>query len=149
MELPSNLANLCDEYSKKLATLLKLDEIDIRMIHRDDFGWKIDVRCDGETVSESYVSYFPGCCGIAVSHNAVIFGRKYSNKGVGTLLNELRIKIAKAMGYNFLTASDVTDNLYQDSIFIKNGWKVIDEFKNTRTRHTVKLWSKDLSEVEV
>lgn len=89
------------------------------------------------------VSYFSvyqmqGCCGIAISTDAYVNDR-WRHKGLGTLLNSLRIDLARCCGYGVLLCTDLTANTAQRRILEKNGWKDIYTFVNPRTQNQLAI----------
>lgn len=80
----------------------------------------------------------PHCCGILVSCNAYV-QPSFRGKRVGTLLNNLRQEIARAMGYTVMICTDIARNTPQRKLLKTNGWKDILEFKNKRTGNTILL----------
>ena len=86
---------------------------------------------------------FPGCCGIVISTEAIVFDR-FRRKGLGKLLNTLRCSIAKAMGYGQIVCTEVKTNEPQTKILITNGWQLSSTFTNPKTSHVIQCWHKDL-----
>lgn len=80
----------------------------------------------------------PGCCGILVSTNAYV-AAKYRQKGIGRILNEMRISIAYLWGYSCLLCTDIVNNHVQQKILNKNNWQEIYKFINTRTSNNVAI----------
>jgi hypothetical protein len=78
----------------------------------------------------------PGCCGMVVSTAAMVY-KKWRKKGLGTLLNKIRIDIAKFLGYGVMLCTDVLDNEPQQRILEKNGWFKVFEFDNPRTGNAI------------
>lgn len=78
----------------------------------------------------------PGCCGVLISTGAHVI-HAYRGKGVGTLLNEYRKRVAKTFGYGLLLCTDILTNDSQQKILDKNGWKQITAFRNPRTGNTI------------
>ena len=66
----------------------------------------------------------PGCCGVLISFHSEV-SSKFRNKGIGTILNQLRIEIAELLGYTVLMCTDKATNINQSKILKKNGWKSI------------------------
>jgi len=98
-----------------------------------------------EAVPETIVAGFslsqmPGCCGLCVSHDAYVIS-SLRGRGIGTALNELRIYLARNMGYTCLLCTDVDSNEPQKKILSKNGWKTNMTFCNKRTGNIVNLHS--------
>ena len=89
------------------------------------------------------IKQMPGCCGICISTGCWIHHNS-RNKGIGTLLNKLRIDLARGLGYGILMCTDVTSNQHQRRILSKNGWKDIYTFVNPRTNHEVAISVIDL-----
>lgn len=87
-----------------------------------------------------------GCCGICISTGAFV-ANIYRNKGVGKLLNKLRIKMAEHLGYSILMCTDVDGNKPQRNVLINNEWKDIYQFKNGRTGNTVNITIKELKPI--
>lgn len=76
------------------------------------------------------------CCGICVSTQAYVVQQE-RGKGLGTLLNQFRIDIARHNGYSLLLCTDIVSNSPQRSILKANGWRDIHSFVNRRTGNTV------------
>lgn len=76
------------------------------------------------------------CCGICVSTKAEV-RTNFQNKGLGTLLNSLRIDIARECGYGVLLCTDIESNTYQRNILKRNGWTDLLKFVNPRTKNVV------------
>ena len=80
-----------------------------------------------EVATKSKIAAFsmtglPGCCGVCVSHYSHVANR-FQGKGLGTLLCGIRKDIAKTMRYSCLLCTDVDDNLPQQRILDRHGWK--------------------------
>lgn len=89
-----------------------------------------------ENVAEWGLIQMIGCCGICVSTRSFV-SYKYRNKGLGSILNEIRIIYAKCLGYGILMCTDIEQNTAQRKILAKNGWKDIFSFVNPRSSNTV------------
>src|SRR5574341_295163 len=76
------------------------------------------------------------CCGILVSTKAYV-DNEYRDRGLGTLLNQVRIDIARYLGYGILLCTNDISNEPQQKILTKNGWKQIFKFVNPRTKNTI------------
>lgn len=79
-----------------------------------------------------------GCCGVCVSTEAEV-SKKWQGKGLGKLLNSLRIDIARINGFSLLLCTDVLSNTYQRKILAWNGWRDVCTFLNRRTGNTVAI----------
>ena len=147
MNLSPNQQRLFDKYKPELERLcgapITIDKNHIATIGK--FGaWEYMVRCPdpikrwANLVSCWIMTELPGCCGACVSLNAIVY-TSYEGKGIGTILNKLRIDMAREDGYGLLICTDEKNNEHQRRILAKNGWKDVDEWVNPRTTHTVKL----------
>lgn len=76
------------------------------------------------------------CCGICVSTKAFV-AEGFRRKGLGAMLNSLRIEIARLNGYGLLLCTDVESNEAQRKVLAKNGWKDVHDFVNPRTQNKV------------
>lgn len=90
------------------------------------------------------LSELPGCCGILVSHNAHVC-QEYRGRGVGTLLNELRIHMAHKFRYSILLCTTDIYNKAENKVLDRNKWKSIQKFKNERTGNSISVNSVDLT----
>lgn len=113
--------------------------------HNDNEEWYTDKAENGKyrlIIGEKTVVAFwelwqmKNCCGICVSTASEV-GKNFRKRGLGTILNQIRIDYAKGMGYGLLLCTDVTSNKPQQKILTKNGWDKICEFKNPRTGNEI------------
>lgn len=81
---------------------------------------------------------FPGCCAFMVSYHSNI-SDDYRGKGLGLLLNSMRMDIARFLGYSALLCTDLNDNIPQRKILAKNDWKDIFNIVNQRTRNNINI----------
>lgn len=107
-----------------------------------EWGWNIGQFTvygkDEALISRFSLRELPNCCGVIVS-SGVFVNYPYRKKGVGTLLHQLRIEIAIALGYSTMLCSDVLHNTAQRKILKKNGWKDVYQFRNIRSANEVVL----------
>jgi GNAT superfamily N-acetyltransferase len=80
----------------------------------------------------------PGCCGVVVSTGAYV-EPKFRKKGIGTILNRMRKRIAAEWGYSLMLCTDLVDNAPQQTILKTEGWEKHIDFLNTRTNNRVAL----------
>jgi GNAT superfamily N-acetyltransferase len=101
---------------------------------------KYELRHDGEDKPVASFQLHPmiNCCGICVSTQAFVMDA-YRNQGLNTLLNSLRIDMARHLGYSLLLCTDVVNNSPQRRVLKKNGWRDIYKFVNRRTSNTVAI----------
>jgi len=78
------------------------------------------------------------CCGICVSTAAQV-RPAYRNKGIGLVLNQIRIDLARSMGYSLVFCTDVVSNEPQQKILKANGWKRVHTFLNKGSGNVVGL----------
>lgn len=91
----------------------------------------------------TYIAYFklvdmPGCCGVVVSTGSLIHPA-YRCKGLGTLLNTMRIELANELGFGAIICTDKLVNLPQRRILDKNGWFEAAQFNNPNTGNDVSI----------
>lgn len=111
--------------------------------HKAEYDQKLDVgkyelKFGTTTVASFQLYPMINCCGICVSTQAEV-APEYRGRGLGTLLNSLRIDIARYLGYGLLLCTDVDSNEYQRRILKKNGWKDIHTFLNPRTKNKIHI----------
>jgi GNAT superfamily N-acetyltransferase len=78
------------------------------------------------------------CCGICVSTAAQVMPA-FRKQGIGLVLNQIRIDLARAMGYSLLFCTDVIKNEAQQKILTANGWRRIHTFLNRGSGNVVGL----------
>jgi hypothetical protein len=78
----------------------------------------------------------PHCCGICVSTNSAVHWT-LRKRGLGTVLNSLRIHLAKSLGYSLLLCTDKAGNIAQRRILEHNGWRDIHSFENDFTGNRI------------
>lgn len=78
----------------------------------------------------------PHCCGICVSTNSMV-NWILRKKGLGTVLNSLRIHLAKSLGYTLLLCTDRAGNVAQRKILARNGWSDVYTFVNDFTANKI------------
>jgi hypothetical protein len=79
-----------------------------------------------------------GCCGACVSYYSYV-DFSYRGGGLGKLLNEIRIEMARQMKFGLLICTDVATNVAQTKILDSVGWTKALDFQNPKTGHTVNL----------
>jgi GNAT superfamily N-acetyltransferase len=104
-------------------------------------GGMYQIQKEGEIGLHGIVTRFslipmPGCCGIIISTGVYVYP-DFRGKGLGTLLNNMRIQMAQDLGYGLIICTDVDSNKPQKRILSKNGWNLVDNFINPRTNHSV------------
>lgn len=105
------------------------------------------VKIHDKSVASFTLVAMPGCCGILISTGAWIQS-EYRNKGIGKLLNLMRIQIAHEWEYSLMLCTDVTTNTPQQRILQSHNWKDLGAFLNTRTDNIVKIHTIDIKPTE-
>lgn len=90
------------------------------------------------SIANGYLTPQPGCCGLIISHNSAI-ATLWQGKGIGGLMNKLRLKVAAYLGYGTVICTDVAKNEPQNKLLAKNGWTKVHDFKNPRTGNIVNI----------
>jgi len=108
-----------------------------KVSYDEKLGMGVYVLKFGDQQVASFELYpMVGCCGICVSTKATV-DKAYRNRGIGALLNGLRIDIARYLGYGLLLCTDVESNEYQRKILKRNGWMDLHKVVNPRTKNTI------------
>lgn len=105
---------------------------------KDNIHGRFQAGYPADTISNWSLVSMPGCCGCCISTGVYVV-EHFQKKGLGTLLNRLRIDIARALGFGLLFCTDVVENDAQQKILTKNKWDFIYEFKNPRTNNQIGL----------
>lgn len=71
-------------------------------------------------------------------------GDLYRNRGIGTLLNRMRRKIAFELGYGAIICTDLDTNAHQMQILHRQGWIKAFGFRNRRTGNTLGVHLREL-----
>ena len=98
--------------------------------------------------NKTYIASFTfsplhGCCGVLVSANTYV-QTEYRNIGIGRILQPLKEKLAHVFGYSVLLCTEEATNEGQTKVLSSCGWECKQEFKNRRTDHNVKIWTKSV-----
>lgn len=101
------------------------------------------VRWHDVILAHFHLSQLVWCCGICVSTGAYVY-EEYRNKGLGSLLNELRQHIATELGYGLLLCTDKLSNTAQRKVLAKNNWQDVYTFTNPRTGNELVISVKEL-----
>lgn len=141
-ELESRVFSLYTAKIKELAGVEEVTYVVTRNAHGQSGVSAFLVKIAGlkipRVLATFYLAQMHGCCGVCMSFHAHV-NREFGNKGLGRLLNNLRIDLARAKGYGILMCTDVDFNTRQRSILKKNGWEDIFSFTNPRTTHLVNI----------
>jgi len=86
----------------------------------------------------------PGCCGIAVL-TGMFVNVGLQKQGLGTLLQEFAVELAKQYGYGLLLCSYRNDKESSHGLIKKLRWKKLVDFVSPRTRNKIILRSYKLN----
>lgn len=110
---------------------------DLLSIKTDKYN-KTTVFHEDKVVANFSLQQLQGCCGVCVSYHSLI-QFSYRGTGLGNVLCELRIDIARRKGYGLLICTDVDNNVPQKKIMENLNFKRATQFTNPRTKHLVNL----------
>lgn len=110
-------------------------DINDKMAYGD---WRLDRTDKERTLACWTLVQLTGCCGVCVSTAAWV-DPSYRKKGLGGILNSLRIDLAKTFNYSLLFCTDITSNKPQSKILKANDWTELYKFVNKNTGNTVAL----------
>jgi len=85
----------------------------------------------------------PGCCGILVFYHASV-AKDFRDKGLGSLLLQIRERAAILANYTVVMATVLDDNEAEKHILRTNNWNPSYGFKNLRTGNDVSVLYKTL-----
>ena len=105
--------------------------------------WKLYSLIDNSLIASFVLADMPGCCGISISTQANVYP-KFRNRGLGLLLNRVRIDIATQLGYGLLICTSLEMSDPQQKILKHNGWSKLLSFRNPRTNNVVCLHAIEL-----
>lgn len=84
------------------------------------------------------------CCGILVSTSTYV-NKNLQGQGYAQEMMKLKIALAKEFGYSLLLATvDIKNSLAEVHILEKFGWTKDKEFVNSRTKHTLGIYTLDI-----
>lgn len=98
-------------------------------------GTETEVR---SYLTEFKLSPFPGCCGACVSSGAWV-APTARGRGIGTLFNKVRQRIARELGYGIMICTDIESNEPQQKILDNTGWESVYKWINPRTRNALEM----------
>lgn len=112
---------------------------------RSPFSVKLDLRSyDGKSVATFTLMEMINCCGILVSTKTMVY-EEFRGKGIAQELMLLKEALARTYGYSCMMATvNMTGNPAEVHILEKHGWKLVNDFKNSRTKNQVGVFVKNL-----
>lgn len=111
--------------------------------HYYDDNCSVVVRVGYNNVASWVMSQLLGCCGAVISTGFLVY-KGYQRKGLGKLLNQAKIDIAKAAGYSLVLITTTRQNEVENHILETLGYLTVDSFVNSRTTNTVLVWTKEI-----
>ena len=141
--------NFFNKYEEQIATILEKERDAVYIttegdLHHDANFNECEITLE---IGDDFIFSFTlcdmiGCCGILIYTLARVteYPKDIRNRGLGTLMSEIAIDIAKTLGYGILIATDATCSNIQQKIFIKQGWQERIKFTNPRTDNEVVMW---------
>ncbi len=91
------------------------------------------------------LQHMAGCGGILLSHGAYV-ARTARGKGIGTLMQEMKVWLASKMEAGMLLATVIVGNEAEEGLLGKHGWKQVGPpFRNVHTENNVQMWQKILT----
>jgi GNAT superfamily N-acetyltransferase len=137
---PFEVEALFEPYRDEVAACIPSDPKDLKISSEFILGeipsmW-LTLNLNDQEVARGLIQQMPGCCGLCISTAASVHP-SYRGKGIGTLMNEFRIDVARYADYGAMICTDVLHNDAQQKILTKNGWSNIFEFDNPRTGNAI------------
>jgi ribosomal protein S18 acetylase RimI-like enzyme len=137
-EKPVKIVELLED---KLGKLLK----NIVYIFKVDHRYMIHLR--EELIASFKIKQLPGQCGIAMLYNLNVV-KKHSKKGIGRELLKNAIKICNEQDYTSVMVTILKEDEHVIRLFTENGFELLYQFRNKRTKNAIVVLQKDLTEVE-
>lgn len=96
------------------------------------------------TLASFNLAQVPSCCGLCLSWTTVVPSH-HSHKGIGTLMMELKEKLAFGAGYSRIMGTLIQSMQFEERIWDKFGWEKQKGWVNTRTGNSVIMGQKHLT----
>jgi hypothetical protein len=105
---------------------------------------KEEEKYNNKVIASWELVQMKNCCGVCVSTNACVTP-DFRKIGIGSLLNQMRVEMAKSDGYGVLfctaiTGSERKEERSQRHILERNGWSLVHKFTNPRTKNKVGMY---------
>lgn len=108
-----------------------------------DETFKVVSTTMNATIGYFHLAPYPHCCGIVVSGNMQIMP-EFRGRGYAKQIQEIKYDLAKKFGYGTMQATVVSTNAVELAVLFKTGWKVVDQFRNPRTKHDIFVFRKEI-----
>lgn len=123
-------------------TQLALDKLAIANSRWDlalvDSGMLFHLKSGADHLASFQLNLMPACPNICISHGAYV-NSEFRGRGLGSLLHDLRLQIARYWGCQYVMATDDFANTAQSRILKNARWRKLLTFKNYLTDHDVNL----------
>ncbi|KKL58152.1 hypothetical protein LCGC14_2228280 [marine sediment metagenome] len=97
------------------------------------------------SVASFRLEHLPGCGGILLSNNSWV-NLAHRGKGVGSLMQEMKMWIANKLEAGVLLATVIVGNEAEEALLGKHGWKTVGpSFRNVHTENDVRMWQRILT----
>jgi GNAT superfamily N-acetyltransferase len=108
------------------------------------FTLTLEMRDNKTEIAGFTLTQQVNCCGILVSTQTYVM-KKYQGKGIAKEMMPIKEALAKEFGYSLLMATvNMTGNPAEVHILEKFGWKLVSNFTNSRTKHKVGVFTKEV-----
>lgn len=97
----------------------------------------------GDPVCGFCLKQLPGCCGILLSYGTYV-EENYQGRGIAHRLLKFKEEVARYNRFSILMATTNTLNGAENHLLTKFGWFTKESFINSKTGHTVYVWTKKL-----
>lgn len=142
---------ICDPNdSAKIAGIIKKFWNDISIsnfsveFNRSPFTIKFTLKEEGKDVAGFTLIEMVNCCGILVSTKTFV-RESHRKRGIAQGMMYIKEELARTFGYSSMMATvNITGNPAEVHILEKMGWTNVNQFKNSRTKNTVGVFTKNL-----
>lgn len=129
------------EFRKEKAEIAKLTRHPVVLEEPEEGRFRI--YCEATEVARFRLRRSLQCSGIVVPYGVVV-NQAYRSRGIGQILERLRLNAAQEAGFGIALMTTRADNAAQIHIARKNGWQDAGIFTNPLTGHRVQLWIHNL-----
>ena len=96
-------------------------------------------------VASFILGHLPSCGGVLLSTDSWV-NQEFQGKGVGSLMQEMKMWIANRLETSMLLATVIIGNEAEEALLGKHGWKPIgSRFRNCHTENDVQMWQRILA----
>jgi ribosomal protein S18 acetylase RimI-like enzyme len=134
-EKPVKIVELLED---KLGKLLK----NIVYIFKVDHRYMVHLR--EKLIASFKIKQLPGQCGVAMLYNLNV-EKGYRKKGIGKELLQNAIKICDEQDYTSVMVTILKEDEHVVKLFSDNGFELLYQFRNRRTKNAIVVLQKDLT----